>query len=250
MYWITMFPCLGRKSSTNPLFGTMSHVLFAVALLLTPVAYAEPLIGRASVVDADTLDLAGERVRLNGIDAPETAQLCRDAADAEYRCGQQASIALDDWLAKSRPTRCEFIERDRYDRFVGRCFRADGAELQEWLVRQGHAVDWPQYSGGAYAAAQADAKRNERGIWAGEFTLPWEWRRGKRMGAESSPLAEREAAPSPDCRIKGNISRNGQIFHVPGQEHYERTQIDESAGERWFCTPEEAKAAGWRAAQR
>ncbi len=47
--------------------------------------------------------------------------------------------------------------------------------------------------------------------------------------------------------IKGNIgSRGEKIYHVPGSPYYDRTLIDESRGERWFCTVAEAEAAGWR----
>jgi len=54
--------------------------------------------GRATVVDGDTIDIAGARVRFNGIDAPESAQLCRNAKGKDYRCGQASAKALDGWL--------------------------------------------------------------------------------------------------------------------------------------------------------
>jgi hypothetical protein len=61
----------------------------------------------------------------------------------------------------------------------------------------------------------------------------------------------REYVPDPptttNCRIKGNISQSGRIYHIPGSAWYDRTEIDESKGERWFCTEEEARTAGWRA---
>ena len=57
--------------------------------------------------------------------------------------------------------------------------------------------------------------------------------------------------PAGACCIKGNVSCSGErIYHVPGQEHYERTRISEGQGERWFCTESEARAAGWRRAKR
>lgn len=217
-----------------------------LALGLLPALAEGPLIGRASVIDGDTIEIAGERIRLNGIDAPESAQLCQDASGQAYRCGQKASLALDEWIAKSRPARCEFVERDRYGRFVGECFRNDGADVQVWLVREGHALDWPRYSGGAYAAAQAEAERAGRGMWQGVFTEPWAWRQGERL-----EWAEAAYEAPGDCDIKGNINRSGErIYHEPGQQHYERTIIDEASGERWFCTPDEAEAAGWRRALR
>ena len=78
------------------------------------------------------------------------------------------------------------------------------------------------------------------------MTVPWDWRRGERtvsFGASSS-------GPSDGCRLRGNISRNGRIYHLPGQQHYDRTDIDEDEGERWFCSEAEAQAAGWRRAKR
>ena len=81
-------------------------------------------------------------------------------------------------------------------------------------------------------------------MWRGDFVAPWDWRRGERLagGRESS-----KGNAGGGCRIKGNISRNGsQLYHVPGGQYYDRTRIDTSKGERWFCTERHAQAAGWR----
>ena len=49
------------------------------------------------------------------------------------------------------------------------------------------------------------------------------------------------------CNIKGNVNTRGErIYHVPGQKYYDKTRISASHGERWFCSEEEARAAGWR----
>jgi endonuclease YncB( thermonuclease family) len=146
------------------------------------------IVGRASVIDGDTIDLHGERVRLNGIDAPESAQLCRNAQRKTYRCGAMAARVLEEFLATSRPTRCKFVERDRYGRFVGDCYRADGASVAELLVLSGWALDWPRYSKGEYADEQAHAQAMRLGLWAGKFAFPWEWRAQRRSG---------RAAPQP-----------------------------------------------------
>lgn len=145
-----------------------------VVLGLTATAHAETVTGRASVVDGDTIEIAGERIRLHGVDAPEGGQRCQDKFGREYRCGQVAANALDAFLAQSRPTSCRFVERDRYRRFVGDCFRADGKSVAAWMVRNGHALDWPRYSRGAYAADQAEARRVGAGMWQGRFVEPWE----------------------------------------------------------------------------
>ncbi|WP_246252604.1 thermonuclease family protein [Allomesorhizobium camelthorni] len=155
--------------------------VIATSSFPAPIAFAQgPIIGRASVIDGDTIEIAGEKIRFNGIDAPESWQTCIDRAGAEYRCGKITADALDAYLAQSRPTRCEFADRDRYGRFVGDCYRADGEGVNAWLVRNGLAHDWPLYSRGAYAGEQAEAEADRRGMWQGDFETPWEARKARR----------------------------------------------------------------------
>lgn len=163
----------------------MSRLLAALLLILASPAMAQTVEGRASVIDGDTIEISGERIRFNGVDAPESWQRCKDAAGKEYHCGKEAAFALDEWLAASRPTRCEFVERDRYGRMVGNCFRADGASVAHWLVRNGWALDWPRYSDGEFADAQEEARGEGRGIWRGAFEQPCEARarRAKRKAS-------------------------------------------------------------------
>ncbi|MET4687643.1 thermonuclease family protein [Sinorhizobium fredii] len=137
---------------------------------------AEAIVGRASVVDGDTIEIRSQRIRLHGVDAPESWQLCGDGDGGSYRCGREAAIALERFLAASRPARCKIIERDRYGRFVATCFRADGREINRWLVANGNAVDWEKYSGGHYADVQEAARSKGVGIWRGKFQLPCEAR--------------------------------------------------------------------------
>lgn len=160
---------------------TLSLMLAALAatLSVTP-ASAQTLTGRASVIDGDTIEIQGNRIRLHGIDAPESDQICLDAHSRQYRCGAIASWALDDWLAQSRPTTCREVNRDVYGRIVARCFRADGASVEQWLVRQGHALDWPRYSKRQYRSDQRDAAHHKRGMFSGRFIQPWDWRAGQR----------------------------------------------------------------------
>jgi endonuclease YncB( thermonuclease family) len=220
---------------------------------------ADTIAGRASVIDGDTIEIHGERIRFNGIDAPESAQLCADAGGRTYRCGARSAEALSEWLAASSPTTCKFVERDQYGRFVGNCTRADGTSVQRWLVRNGYAMDWPRYSNGTFAKEQSTAKAEKIGIWQGKFQPPWEWRAAQREQPDSSsivspmPSVASSAAASEQsgpCNIKGNISRKGErIYHVPGQKYYAQTRISAGKGERWFCSEQEARAAGWRRSQ-
>src|SRR5215213_7463834 len=136
----------------------------------TPAFSHTALTGRAAIINGDTIEIHGERVRLNGVDAPETAQLCKNEKAKAYRCGTVSAAALEKFLAASRPTRCEFVERDRYGRFVGECYRADGTSVSAYLVRNGFALDYLKYSHGKYAGEEAKAKREKAGLWSGKFT--------------------------------------------------------------------------------
>lgn len=212
-----------------------------------------PMQGRASVIDGDTVEIAGQRVRFNGIDAPESRQHCDDAKGFDYPCGRRAAQALDKFLAASRPLNCSFVDRDRYGRLVGNCDRADGRSVQRWLVEQGHALDWPRYSNGAFAAEQVSAKTEHRGVWQGRFDQPWDWRgaNAEKVGVVSESSTSFGLLGS-GCNVKGNISVNSgkHIYHLPGQQYYDETVITPSKGERWFCSEAEARAAGWRKARR
>lgn len=206
-----------------------------------------PLEGRASVIDGDTIEIGGQRIRFNGIDAPEGQQYCDDAKGSAYACGRKSASALSGFLAASRPTRCTFVSRDQYDRYVGDCTRADGRSVQAWLVENGHALDWPRYSGGAYVNQQDAAKQARRGVWQGDFLAPWDWRAVQRNIEPAVAPVPLMQSGSADCNIKGNISNKGdRIYHVPGQKFYAKTKITEGKGERWFCSEAEARTAGWR----
>jgi endonuclease YncB( thermonuclease family) len=98
--------------------------------------------------------------RLWGIDAPESSQLCRDDNSSLYRCGAQAANDLDTFIAR-RPVNCIPLSLDPYGRTAVTC-SVSGTDLGEWLVRNGLALDWPQYSKGRYDAVQRVAERAGR----------------------------------------------------------------------------------------
>jgi endonuclease YncB( thermonuclease family) len=133
-------------------------------------AAADDMTGGASVIDGDTLEIHGTRIRLWGIDAPESS----GDDSLPYRCGAKAANDLDAFIA-SRPVSCLPSSLDRYGRTVATC-TVGGADLGEWLVRGGLALDWPEYSKRKYDAAQRDAEQAGRGIWYGSYVEPWLYR--------------------------------------------------------------------------
>ncbi|MDX6807126.1 thermonuclease family protein [Terrihabitans rhizophilus] len=159
-------------------------ILVAALFFTTPVLSAD-IVGRASTVDGDTIEIHGQRIRLWGVDAPEAGQSCaglqdrNHAVQRSWRCGKAAADTLDDMLASARPTSCEAVDTDRYGRTVARC-AAGGRDVARMMVEKGLAVDYPQYSKGAYADAEREAKAARRGMWAGTFVMPWDWRKGAR----------------------------------------------------------------------
>lgn len=142
------------------------------------------LSGAASVIDADTLDIHGLRIRLVGIDAPESGQKCRDPSGALYRCGSAAANALDQWINRN-PVTCVSEGKDRYQRALGLC-AVRGESVQQWLVTNGHAVAYRAYSMD-FVPAEEKARAAKAGIWAGEFVMPDQWRKGVRLEGEPAP---------------------------------------------------------------
>ena len=156
------------------------------ALAITAGAHAETLTGKPRVIDADTVVIAGQRIRLDAIDAPESAQQCENAKGQRYPCGKQAGDALRR-LIGNQPITCKAAKRDRYNRLLGIC-TLNGMDINGQLVRSGLAIAYRQYSR-AYIRHEEEARKQRRGIWAGRFVKPWDWRKGKRLPGE--PKASR-----------------------------------------------------------
>lgn len=213
--------------------------LIVIATMVLPVTAAEAanITGVPTVIDGDTIDIHGQRIRLHGIDAPESKQICISGGE-KYRCGQRAALALSDRIGRGSVT-CKAKDTDRYGRVVAVCFKGQ-QDLNGWLVSQGLAVAYRRYSQD-YVGQENNAKAVSVGLWSGDFVMPWDWRRGKRLASE-------QGSTNPgNCVIKGNISGKGaRIYHVPGGRWYDRTKIDEAKGEHFFCSEAEANAAGWR----
>ncbi len=233
---------------------TTRILLICSTALLVSCTEADAMNGRVThVYDGDTVSLSlngqDHRVRLQGIDAPEQDQPFGQEAEEHLRA-----------LVLNREVRLEMSRtgagKDTYGRLLGKlwvqpadcrqCGKTLDANLAmltvglAWFYRY-YKDDLSPEDQGRYEFAEHEARGKRAGLWQDDNpTPPWDWPRGDR----------REAAPPEDCRIKGNISGNGRIYHLPGQEHYEQTRINTGAGERWFCSEAEARAAGWQRAKR
>jgi endonuclease YncB( thermonuclease family) len=236
----------------------MRRLLIAALLFVSTACSGAPpatVSGRVTVTDGDSFEIAKTRIRLNAVDAPEGRQTCVRGG-AIWQCGEEAAAKLRALVA-GRTVSCTRKDEDSYGRIVAVCSNGR-ADLGAAMVAAGLALAYRQY-GDDYVDEEDAARAARRGLWAGEFTPPWELRRSQAgaaqlppRGRQVSPPVEqsRSSATAPTttrCRIKGNISDNGKIYHLPGSSHYEETRIDASKGERWFCTERDARSAGWRA---
>ncbi len=145
----------------------------ALVLGLVPAGALADITGPARVIDGDTIEVAGERIRLHGIDAPEKDQTCSIDGRA-WACGIAAWGELVQ-ITAGKEVACEPRDTDRYGRIVAAC-SVNGTDLGDWLVRNGWAVGYYLYSY-EHSRAEQHAKSERLGLWAGEFVMPWNWRR-------------------------------------------------------------------------
>ena len=151
-------------------------LILCLLFLSLPVT-AQTITGVASVTDGNSLEIRGTRIRLHGIDAPESRQLCTRLSGQSWRCSQQAALALSDRIGR-RSVICVARDTDIYGRTISVCSQG-GVDLNAWMVAEGWAVAYRRYSLD-YASAETDARRAGRNIWSGTFVMPWDWRRGAR----------------------------------------------------------------------
>ena len=229
----------------------------ALCVLSETSSVAETRRGAPQIVDADTVYLGSTKIRLRGIDAPETDQLCLDSNGRRWSCGIEARTRLEAH-SNGRIWVCQLHGLDFYGRHLGSC-TIDGNDVSSWLVRSGWALAFRRYSN-AYTRDEAYAREERNGLWSGAFIAPWDWRKRNTqtvgLGALSVAIdAQRtliapaavDTPPSPSCIIKANLQRRDQcIYHLPGGRYYELLKMQPTGSRRWFCTEAEAQAAGCR----
>lgn len=191
------------------------------------------------IIDGDTFVVEGNvKIRYIGINSPESGKCF----------GSEASVANLN-LISNKKVRLEYdIEKlDKYGRtlayvWIGNTF------INEELVKQGFAqvATYPpnvKYVE-IFKKAEKEAREQKIGLWA---TSTCDQYKSENNSTASTESVKSVSSASSECNIKGNINSKGEkIYHTPGQRYYDKTQVEESKGERWFCSESEAEAAGWR----
>jgi endonuclease YncB( thermonuclease family) len=246
----------------HPAGRMMKRIALALALMLPPsLAFAADITGVPKIREGDSIAIGATRIRLGGIDAPSTDQLCLNTKGERWTCG----VAARDELIKHVGTKswtCHTRTTDRRGRTVARC-DVDGEDIQKWMVSNGWALAFTRFTRD-YEADEKTAREAKAGMWQGAFIAPWDWRvRNKKtaiLGTVKVPAnahailmasASGDVAPSPDCTIKGNVNGSGEcIYHKPTSRWYARINMKIDKGTRWFCSVEDAEAAGCRETRR
>src|ERR1700733_323808 len=240
----------------------LTKLLPAIALVLLPaMAAAADITGVPKIHDGDQIVIGSSRIRLRGIDAPSVDQLCLNNAGERWTCGVAARDELMHHTDKKSWT-CHIERTDRRGRNVAKC-EVDGEDIQKWMVGSGWALASVRFTHD-YEADEKAAREAKAGMWQGAFIAPWDWRvRNKKtviLGAAKPPAnahaillasASGPVAPSPECTIKGNVNGAGEcIYHTPKSRWYAQIKMQVAKGTRWFCSVEDAEAAGCRETKR
>ena len=230
---------LTPSAPSLPTLPTMSLSSFV------PFKAAEPPItGRAYAVGGDTLRIGRQTVRLDGVEAPDRDQTCLRANNRRWRCGEAARSALSR-LVSGRQVTCDPAGKHDAGHVRASC-SVGSDDLAASLVEGGHVLAEAGMMA-RYRSAQAKAQQAKAGLWSGPDTpeRPAEWR---------SRLWEEARAKAPKgCPIKGKVAgRRGdavKTYHLPWSPTYMRLRVVSARGERWFCSEEDARAAGFASAE-
>jgi endonuclease YncB( thermonuclease family) len=234
-------------------------------LILAVLSTSQGWAAGAAVKDGGTLQLNGVTWRLDGIDAPEFDQVCIDEHADAWTCGVEARDQLAK-LVGDHQVRCGDLGLDPAykKRHLGTCtVEGETTSLNQLLVRQGLALNLDPAAKGRFKEDETGARDDRRGLWKGCFVAPQEFRRGRKDAAllGDSCRADRdreiravlfpdETASPPGCSIKGKFAvrarftGNVGVYHLQGCRSYPAL----TKPDRWFCSEEDAQAAGFRKA--
>lgn len=199
-----------------------------------------PLEGRAQALTGDTLRVNATIVRLTGIEAPEQDQQCGgQGKEKRWKCGSAAQTALQE-MVRGKTVRCDRGGANEHGEVVTSC-NIDGRDIAAELASRGHVFATAGIFS-SYGRQEQDARNAKLGVWRGTSERPAEYR--ARMWEVA-----RKSAPD-GCPIKGHLSGGERVYVVPWSPAYPRVKVQAERGGRWFCSEQEAQAAGWKAVSR
>jgi endonuclease YncB( thermonuclease family) len=239
----------------------MRWFILIVAVFAASQSFAESPVAR----DGGTIDVGDITYRLDGIDAPAIDQICIDDHADSWACGVDARDQLAQ-LIGGREVRCQDLGADTtYKKWrVGVCtVEGEAASLNQLLVGRGFALNFAPSSASRFGDDEAGAKDKRLGLWKGCFIAPSEFRAWQKdaplLGGSCRPDKEREirdvlfpyepAMPS-GCSVKGKYALRARVTGNVGIYHLQacRSYPALTRPDRWFCSEEDAKAAGFRKA--
>ena len=242
-----------------------SQAFLAAALILSILPASPGFAAGAIVRDGGTVEVAGVAYRLDGIDAPDVDQMCIDDHADAWACGVEARDHLSS-LIGSRQVRCQDlgIGTTYKKRHIGICtVEGETSSLNQLLVARGFALNFEPYARSRFKADETEAKNGRRGLWKGCFAVPQDFRWGKKDGAllgdscRADKDREIRAALFPDdlvmpsgCSIKASFAVRARVTGKVGVYHLQgcRSYPALTKPDRWFCSEEDAQAAGFRRA--
>jgi|TARA_B110000438_G_C15707941_1_gene604029 endonuclease YncB( thermonuclease family) len=151
----------------------MCKIIFLLILITIQV---NATASEVKIIDGDTINIDGEKIRFFGIDAPELEQECKKKGKL-IKCGLLAKKVLEDIIADNKPL-CIKKGKDRYERTIAECFIND-ISLSKYLVLNGYAFVYKKYSK-QYVYHEKRAKILKKGLWSMKFEFPWKFRKNKK----------------------------------------------------------------------
>jgi endonuclease YncB( thermonuclease family) len=243
----------------------MLRHLFPIFAILGVILLASPASAANAVVhDGDTIQLGDVTYRLDGVDAPEFDQICIDDQADPWSCGVEARDQLTK-LINGRAVHCDDLGPDKTKkRHIGVCSaEGEATSLNQQLAKQGLAISTEPALKVHAKDDAASAKADNRGLWKGCFASPQDFRSGKKHGAlmGTSCRADRDKeirtvlfpenlAQPPACAIKGKFAARARVTGNVGIYHLQgcRSYAGLAGPDRWFCSEDDAQAAGFRRA--
>jgi len=249
----------------NTARATVAPLMRAIVLISAALLPITPGFAAGAIVrDGGAIQLGGVTYRLDGIDAPELDQICIDEKADPWACGVEARDRLTK-LIGDRNVHCDDLGLAPYKkRHIGICsVEGESPSLSALAVREGLALNFEPYARGRFKDDEASARENRRGLWRGCFVAPTEFRRGKKDGALlggacradkdreiRAVLFPADPVMPPGCSIKGKlalrarVTGNVGVYHLQGCRSYPAL----TSPDRWFCSEQDAQAAGFRKA--